>query len=52
MTADIILVLEDGRVIQKGKHTDLVKKPGIYQQIYNMQTRIETELDKELSNAG
>ena len=52
MTADLILVLEDGRVVQKGKHTNLVKKTGIYQQIYNMQTRIETELDEELSNAG
>jgi len=52
MTADLILVLENGRVTQKGKHADLVKRPGIYQQIYNMQTRIETELDEELSNAG
>ena len=52
MTADLILVLEDGRVIQKGRHADLVKKAGIYQQIYDMQTRIETELDEELSNAG
>jgi len=52
MTADLILVLDNGRVIQKGKHADLVKKGGIYQQIYNIQTRIETELDKELSNAG
>jgi len=48
----LMLVLENGRVTQKGKHADLVKRPGIYQQIYNMQTRIETELDEELSNAG
>jgi len=52
MTADLILVLENGRVTQKGKHADLVKMAGIYQQIYNIQTRIETELDEELSNAG
>ena len=52
MTADLILVLENGRVTQKGKHADLLKMAGIYQQIYKMQTRIETELDEELSNAG
>jgi len=52
MTADLILVLENGHVTQKGKHADLLKKAGIYRQIYNMQTRIETELNEELSNAG
>lgn len=52
MTADLILVLENGRVTQKGKHANLLKIAGIYQQIYNMQTRIETELNEELSNAG
>lgn len=52
MSADLILVLDQGRIVQKGKHADLVKSEGIYKQIFNMQTRIESELDQELSNAS
>jgi ATP-binding cassette, subfamily B, bacterial len=52
MTADLILVLDNGRILQKGTHQDLVKTEGIYQQIFNMQTQIESELDQELSNAS
>lgn len=50
--ADLILVMDKGRIIQRGKHADLVKQDGIYQQIFNIQTRIEVELEKELSNVG
>jgi len=52
MTADLILVLEDGRVVQRGTHATLIKENGIYREIYNMQTRIETELNEELAHAG
>lgn len=51
MDADLILVLEDGRVIQRGVHEDLVKQEGVYRQIYDIQTRIETELEEEISSA-
>ena len=51
MDADLILVLEDGRIIQRGVHKDLVKQEGVYRQIYDIQTRIETELEEELSSA-
>ncbi len=50
--ADLILVMDKGRIVQRGKHDDLVKEPGIYQQIFNIQTQIEVELEKELSNVG
>jgi len=52
MNADLILVMQDGRIIQKGKHAELVKQDGVYQEIFNMQTRIETELSEELSHAS
>ncbi len=52
MTADLILVMKNGRIIQCGKHHQLVTQAGIYQEIYNMQTRIETELNEELSYAS
>ncbi len=50
--ADLILVMDKGRIIQHGKHQDLVNQPGVYNQIFNIQTRIEDELEKELASAG
>jgi ATP-binding cassette subfamily B protein len=49
MHADQILVLKDGRIIQRGRHDELVDEPGIYKQIYDLQARIEDELEKEIS---
>jgi ATP-binding cassette subfamily B protein len=51
MTADQILVFDKGEVVQHGKHADLVNQPGIYRQIFDIQTRIETELEKEVASA-
>jgi ATP-binding cassette subfamily B protein len=52
MIADLILVMDNGRVVQCGKHDDLVNEDGIYRKIYNIQTRIEEELEKEISSVG
>jgi ATP-binding cassette subfamily B protein len=48
MNADLILVLENGRIVQRGRHQALMAQPGAYRQIYEMQTQIEAELAKEL----
>lgn len=37
MHADQILVLEDGRVSDMGTHQDLISRPGIYKEIYDIQ---------------
>jgi len=50
MNADMILMLEGGRIVQRGTHAQLVSQPGIYQRIYTMQTRIEDELKRELTD--
>ncbi len=47
--ADLILVLDKGKIVQRGKHDDLVQQEGMYRQIFNIQTRIEDELEKEVS---
>ena len=52
MRADLILVLEKGRIIQRGTHTDLITQEGVYRQVYDLQTRIESELQTELVSAG
>jgi ATP-binding cassette, subfamily B, bacterial len=51
MTANLILVMDKGRVVQSGRHEDLVNQEGIYRKIYEIQTRIEVELEKEIANA-
>ena len=50
MTADKILVLDKGRIIQQGSHNELVAQPGIYREIYELQVQIEDELQEELGN--
>lgn len=50
--ADLILVMDKGRIIQKGVHSELVNQEGVYRQIFNIQTRIEDELEKEIADAG
>ena len=52
MQADQILVLEDGQIIQQGIHSDLIKQPGKYQDIFTLQTKIDSALEKELRLAG
>jgi ATP-binding cassette, subfamily B, bacterial len=49
MNADLILVLDKGRIVQRGQHEDLMGQEGVYRQIYELQARIETELERELA---
>jgi len=51
MDADLILVLENGRIVQSGTHHSLLQQEGIYRQIFDIQTRIEAELEEEISSA-
>jgi ATP-binding cassette subfamily B protein len=51
MNADQILVLDKGRIVQRGTHDELIEQPGIYRQINDIQTRIEVELEQEIGSA-
>jgi ATP-binding cassette subfamily B protein len=51
MDADLILVLDQGRIVQQGTHQSLLGEPGIYRQVFEIQTRIEAELQEEISSA-
>jgi len=48
MQADLILVLDDGKIIQQGVHNDLIRLPGKYKDIFEIQTKIDSALEKEL----
>jgi ATP-binding cassette subfamily B protein len=50
MDADLVLVMDGGKIVQRGRHEDLVNQEGMYRQIYEIQTRIEVELEKEISS--
>jgi ATP-binding cassette subfamily B protein len=52
MDADLILVLDNGSIVQRGTHSDLIKEEGIYKRIYDMQTRMENLLEKELTDVS
>jgi len=38
--ADLILVIEDGEIVERGKHSELIAKDGRYHQLYTLQARI------------
>jgi len=52
MTSDLILVLDKGRIVQQGNHQELIARPGIYQEIFNLQTKIDSALEIELGQTG
>jgi len=35
--ADLIVVLDQGRIVEAGKHTELLKRGGVYQKLYELQ---------------
>lgn len=48
MDADWILVLDKGRIIQQGAHETLLEEGGLYREIYELQARIEEEVEREV----
>ncbi len=52
MEADLILVMDKGRIVQRGTHAELLGQEGIYREIYAIQTRIDAELQQELAAAA
>lgn len=41
INSDQILVLEDGEIVERGNHTELLEKSGRYRQLYDKQYRFE-----------
>lgn len=39
--ADLIVVIDQGEIVERGSHVELMKKGGLYKQLYEMQFRYE-----------
>lgn len=49
MDADLILVLDRGRIVQSGTHEELMAVDGLYREIHDLQSRIEDEVQQEVA---
>lgn len=45
--ADLILVMDQGRIVERGTHSQLLALNGLYRQIYDLQLRNQEELEEE-----
>jgi ABC-type multidrug transport system fused ATPase/permease subunit len=45
--ADRIVVLEDGRIVEEGRHEDLLARGGVYAKLYYLQFRPGTEAESD-----
>ncbi len=41
--ADQILVLQDGQIVERGRHEELIEQEGLYRQIYDLELRDQEE---------
>jgi ATP-binding cassette subfamily B protein len=48
--ADRVIVLDAGRIIQEGRHEDLILEDGLYQRLWRIQSSLESDFQKELSH--
>jgi ATP-binding cassette subfamily B protein len=42
-SADQILVLQDGKLVERGRHEELIEQDGLYRQIYDLELRDQEE---------
>jgi len=48
MRADVIFVIDGGRVVEQGTHAELLENGGLYSRLYELQFRSEEEHPRDL----
>ncbi len=48
-SADLILVLDDGEIVQSGTHEELMSQAGLYRRVWAIQNSLEDEMNKEMT---
>jgi len=46
--ADLILVMDDGRIVQRGRHDELLSQGGLYKEIYDLQLSQQNRFSEEI----
>lgn len=46
--ADLILVMDNGRIVERGTHSELLKKRGLYHQIYQLQLQDQEQFREDM----
>jgi ATP-binding cassette subfamily B protein len=49
--ADQILVLKDGRIVERGRHAELIEQEGLYREIYDLELRDQEEAYAQVQRA-
>lgn len=52
LAADMILVMKDGEIVERGTHAQLVEQEGIYRELYETQFQRAIEEHEQRSHAG
>jgi ATP-binding cassette subfamily B protein len=47
--ADQIIVLDKGRIVQRGTHDELKSQEGMYRKLWTIQSSVEEELEREMA---
>ncbi|MCH8949114.1 MAG: ABC transporter ATP-binding protein [Chloroflexi bacterium] len=50
--ADQILVLQDGQVVERGRHEELIEREGLYREIYDLELRDQEEAYERTQAVG
>ncbi len=50
--ADLILVLHDGEIVERGRHDELLAKDGFYQSIYELQLKGQEDVERFIRCEG
>ena len=50
--ADLILVMDRGKIVERGKHSDLIQQKGLYREIYDLQLRDQETFREDMQALG